>query len=145
MSRTYAKMFVDIWEPASDFRDLTEGPQRLYAMMFSHPRLSAAGVLPLQTRHWAGLAKGLTVAKVERYLAELEAHPSRKVIIDRDTEEVFVRAYIRRDGGANNTNIAKAIRKAIDHIESDTLRAAAEAEFERARQAPSAGSNGDHP
>jgi hypothetical protein len=143
--RQYAKMFVDIWEPGSDFRDLTEGPQRLYAMMFSHPRLSAAGVLPLQTRHWAGLAKGLTVAKVERYLAELEAHPSRKVIIDRDTEEVFVRAYIVRDGGSTNPNGAKAVRKAIDHIESDALRAAAETEFDRARQARSSASNGDHP
>jgi hypothetical protein len=144
MARTYAKSFLDMWDAKSDFRDLTEGAQRLYMMLFSHPQLSACGVIPLQPRRWAGTAKDLTERKVDRYLAELEGHPSRKVIIDRNTDEVFVRAFIRRDGGANNPNISKAIRRAIDVVESDAIRDAAEAEYERARRHPPEGSS-QHP
>lgn len=132
MARSYAKLLVEIWDPTGDFRDLTEGAQRLYMMLISHPQLTAAGVIPLQSRRWAGTAKDLTERKVERYLAELEAHPSRKVLIDRDTEEVLVRAFIRRDGGANNPNIGKAIRGAINNIESKGLRRYAEKEWTRA-------------
>ena len=134
MPRTYAKSLTAIWDPGNDFRDLTEGAQRLYWLMYSHPQLSAAGVLPLQPRQWARFASDTTPKKIERYLASLVE--TRKVLVDDDTDEALVRAFIRTDGGTTSPNGRTAITRAIDSIESKTLRQAAKDELTRALGAP---------
>lgn len=129
MARSYAKLYVEVWDAEGDFRQLTAGAQRLYWLLCSQPQLSAAGVLPLQPRRWARLATDTTDRQIARALAELVS--TCKVIIDEGTEECLVRAFIRRDGGTKTPNILKAIRQAIDAIESDCLRKVAAKELER--------------
>lgn len=130
MARKYAKLYVEIWEPDNDFRELSGEAQRLYLMLCSLPQLSQAGTILLQPRRWAMLAADATVEKIDAALVELVERG--KVLVDYETDEVLVRAYIRRDGGLRTPNIRKAIRTAIDRIESSALRQTAEREFQRA-------------
>jgi hypothetical protein len=52
MPRTFAKLYLSVWDDP-DFLALTGDAQRLYLVLFSHKKLSLAGVLPLQPRQWA--------------------------------------------------------------------------------------------
>lgn len=130
MARSYGKLYVSIWDHTGDFITLTAGAQRLYHFFVSHPQLSACGLLPLQPKKWARFAADLTERSVRKALAELVAQ--RYVLVDEATEEVLVRTYVLHDGGVRTPNIEKAIRRAIDGIESQPLRDAAEEELGRA-------------
>lgn len=132
MARKYAKLYVEVWDAGSDFRDLTAAGQRLYWLLCSLPQLSAAGVLPLQPKKWARLASDTTEGDIDRALAELEI--AGKVLVDADTDEVLIRAFIRRDGGIRTPNIEKSVWRAIDAIESNRLRRVTERELQRAAE-----------
>lgn len=130
MARRYAKLYTSVWDPTDDFRTLTGDAQRLYFALMSQPHLSPAGVLPLTPRKWATLAADATPRQIAKALAELEA--ASKVLVDRDTEEAFVRAFIRRDEGTRTPNVVKAIMRSIATIESQRLREQAEEELAKA-------------
>jgi hypothetical protein len=123
MARNYGKLFVSIWDADGEFRQRTADAQRLYMLFVSHPKLSAAGTLPLQPRQWARFAADTTEKQIARALAELVDH--RYVLVDEATEELLVRTFVVHDGGTRTPNIVKAIERAIDHIESKPLRQAA--------------------
>lgn len=142
MARSFAKLYVSVWDAGSDFYDLSADAQWLYWTLLSHPLLSPAGVVPLQPRKWAKRAKGMTVRRVTGALDEL-ANVGRKVIIDDDTEEVLLRVFIRRDMGYRTPNIKKSIEASIDHIESDALRHVATLELTHAATHPGT-LNGSH-
>lgn len=129
MARSYAKVLLAIWEEEGDFRQLPAGAQRLYIVMLSHAALSPCGLLPLQLRRWARLAPDTTAADMRVALDHLTA--SNKVLVDEDTEEVFIRTFIRHDGGYRTPNIHRGIQSAIQRIESHPLRRAAWLELSR--------------
>lgn len=137
MARSYAKMFLSVWDPGSDFLDLSPDAQWLYWVLVSHPMLTPAGVLPLQPRKWAQKARGMTVRRVTAALAELAGN---KVIVDDNTEEVMIRTFIRWDTGWKTPNIRKAIEASVTRIESNELRHTATLALTLA-----ATRNGDHP
>lgn len=120
MTRTYAKSFLSMWAPGSDFLQLSTDAQWLYWVLFSHPSLTPAGTLPLQPRKWAQCSKDMTQRRVTAALADLVR--SEKVIVDEDTEEVLIRTFIRWDKGWRTPNINTSIKASIAQIESDGLR-----------------------
>lgn len=132
MARTYTRLKLSAWTEDADWCALTERSQRCYMMLASQKGLSFAGCIPLQPNKWRRLAADSTLESIEDGLAELET--ARFILIDRDTEEVLIRTFIKHDGGANNTNLSKAIATAIAKIESPQLRAVAVDEFARAKK-----------
>lgn len=130
MSRSYAKLFVSVWDSGSDFLDLDTDSQWLYWMLLSHPLLSPAGVLPLQPRKWAKRARGMTERRVLRALNELAGN--HKVVVDDDTEEVLIRTFIRHDNGWRTPNVRKSIETSLQRIESGPLRREATLELTHA-------------
>ncbi|MEV4096945.1 hypothetical protein [Streptosporangium saharense] len=145
MAREEARIFTAIWQD-DDFLALDPGPQRLYLFLLSQPDLSYCGLIALRERRWSKKAKGLTVEQITEDLAALAGNPSGKgspnpsrkgspnpsgtpsrnpfLVIDDDTEEVFVRSLIRRDGIWKQPNLLKAAREAAGLIESPKIRAA---------------------
>jgi hypothetical protein len=111
MARSEARLSVDLWDPESDFNDLTPMAQRLFVFLLSQPDLAHSGVLALRERRWTGNAKGLTVEQIALDLKELEH--ARYIVVDYDREELLIRSFIRRDKVYRQPNV---LRAALDHI-----------------------------
>lgn len=128
MAREHARLLTRIWND-DDFLRLTGDAQRAYMLLVSQRTINNAGVLPLQIGKWARKAADASVEHVEKALAELVEQ--RYVAIDRDTEEVLVRSFIRNDGVVKQPNILKsALRQAV-MVESASLRAVLAEELRR--------------
>jgi hypothetical protein len=134
MARQYAKLYLSVWAPDSDFRKLTGDAQRLYFLLLSSPRLSSAGCCVVQPRRWALQATDTTAADIETALAELEAR--RYVLVDHDTEEVLIRSFIRHDRGFRNPFLRKSVENSIGLIESVALKTQAALELAAAMESP---------
>ncbi|GAA3958235.1 hypothetical protein GCM10023085_45870 [Actinomadura viridis] len=131
--RKEARIFASIWNDEV-FLALTPREQRLYFFLLSQKDLSYCGVISLRMRRWARSAEGLTAAQVEEDLKALSrpfqrssadgdpVEPSRPlIVVDEDTEEVFVRSLIRLDGIWAMPNVLKAAREAATLVESPTI------------------------
>lgn len=124
----FGKIFKRAWGDP-DFKALTSSEQGLYFKLISQPDISLAGVLTLAPARWSGQTSGLTPAHVERDLKSLEA--SRYVLVDRDTQEVLVRSYIRNDLGWRSPRTMIGIANAVARVLSPVLRGAISRELLR--------------
>jgi len=124
----YAKIFKRSWGDR-DFKALTLAQQALYHKLISQPDISLAGVLTLAVQRWAEQTADLTVEAVEDTLANLET--ARFVVVDRSTQEVLIRSYIRRDLGWRSPRTMKGISGAVDRVLSPMLRATISGELLR--------------
>jgi len=129
MAREHARILCSIWRPGDDFRDRSPEAQRLYFLIVSQRELNNAGVIPLMVSKWARCSAGTTVDHVEDALTELES--SRYVVVDRETDEVLVRTFIRNDGVAKQPNILKSALRLARQIESQPIRDALARELTR--------------
>lgn len=122
-----------IWRDP-DWRALSRGAQMMYVQLLSQKELDCAGVLPLQPHKWAKGCGALTVEQVFADLDELQSH--RFVFYDIDTDEAFIRTYIRNSNVMKVPNMRKSARRAallvgspiIKPILADELRATGDAE-----------------
>lgn len=124
----YAKLFKRAWGDP-DYTALNAEQQNLYQKLISQPDVSLAGVVTLAPVRWARQTSGQTVESIEATLAELEE--ARFVVVDRSTQEVLVRSYIRRDLGWRSPKTMKGIVGAVERILSPRLRAAVSTELGR--------------
>ncbi len=115
-----------IWRDP-DWRRLTRTAQALYMQLLSQKELDCAGVLPLQPHKWAKGCTGLTVAQVLADLDELQR--GRFVYYDRDTDEAFVRTYIRNSNVIKVPNMRKSARRSATLVGSPTIRGILAAEL----------------
>lgn len=129
MARTYTKLFTSIVND-SDFIACSLQAKFLYTMIIAMPKLTPAGCVEYRPAKWARLDKTFTAETVEAIVDELVAN--RFLLIDRDEEEVWVRAWIERDGGTVNPNLAKSVQASIRCIDSRRIRQAAQAVFNAA-------------
>ncbi|WP_439662874.1 hypothetical protein ACSHWB_16340 [Lentzea sp. HUAS TT2] len=128
MSREHARILTAIWRD-DDFRALSPEAQRLYFLLLSQPTINQAGVLALTVSRWARGCSATDVADIEAALAELDR--ARFAVVDADTDEVLVRAFVRRDGVAKQPNVLKAAFRQALAVESPKLRAVLAAELRR--------------
>lgn len=119
MTAPYVKLLRSIWAN-DDFKALNANPQRTFMMLFSQPNLSACGGLVMTQRRWANLASDTDADSVQSDLNALEL--SKFVVSDYNTEEVWVRSYMRIDEMFLSPNGRKAIDKAIGQVLSNPLR-----------------------
>jgi hypothetical protein len=92
--RAEARLQVSIWSDA-DWLALSVDAQRAYLLVLSQPGLSLCGVIAYTPRRWATYAAGDTTERLEAAIDELEER--RFVVVDRDTEELLIRSFMRRD------------------------------------------------
>jgi hypothetical protein len=119
MARDHARILTAVWRN-DEFRALPVDAQHLYFTAVSQQALTYAGVLDWRAGRLAALAQGSTAKKVETAAAKLERH--RFVVIDRDTEELLIRTYVKHDGVLNRENMGKACARAYLKVVSQRLR-----------------------
>jgi hypothetical protein len=110
-----------IWRDG-DWRLLSRSAQALYMQLISQKELDCAGVLPLQPHKWAKGCADLTVEQVWADLEELQQ--CRFVFYDDDTDEAFVRSYVRNSNVLKIPNMRKAAGRAALLVGSHRIRAA---------------------
>ena len=120
MARSHGKILASIWND-DDFRALTVDAQRAYMLLLSQAKLTLAGAIDYMPKRWAAYAAGTTAADIERAIDELAA--ARFVVLDRDTDELLVRSFVRHDivGTLKNRNLVKGFWSAVIGVESDEL------------------------
>ena len=131
MARDHARIRIDIWAD-DDWRDLPSLPQWLYLHLLTSPALNFCGVTDWRPARIAALAAELTGDDVEYAAAWLEA--GEFVVIDRASEEVLIRSWVKHDGLVSSPNMTKAMAKAHAAIGSSIIRAVVVDQLERLRQ-----------
>ncbi|GAA3510246.1 hypothetical protein GCM10022234_00590 [Aeromicrobium panaciterrae] len=129
MGRKFAQIQLSIWSDP-DFKSLDRDLQHTFFVLLSQPRINLCGVLDYRPRRLAQCAGDWPVDDVERDIKELEAR--RYVVVDRDTDEMLIRSFIRHDGLLTQPNVAQGMSADYGEVMSDKLRDVIEAELRRA-------------
>ena len=120
MARDHARIRLDIWSD-EDWRALTSAAQWIYLALLSRPGLNFCGVADWRPARIAAVTAELTGSDVEHVAAELEA--ARFIVVDRDSEEVLIRSFVKHDGLLMSPNMTKALVKDHATVASRALRA----------------------
>ena len=128
MARDHARILLSMWAD-EDFRDLPAESQWLYLHLLTSPGLSYAGVRDWRPARIAPMAVDVSPGQVEAAAVELEQN--HYIVVDRDTEEVLIRSFIRNDGLMNQPNVAAAMVTAYGAMASRTLQAVIVHELKR--------------
>jgi hypothetical protein len=121
MARDHARILTSIWRD-EDFRALPVDAQHTYLTAVSHDELSYCGRLDYRPGRLAALAHGNTAKKIEVAVTKLVR--ARYMVLDRDTEELLIRTYVKHDGVLDRVNMGKAVARATTKLVSLPLRAA---------------------
>ena len=119
MANDYARVMRSIWGD-DDFRDLPHDAQWLYFHLLTSPALNYCGVTDWRPARIASLSRDLTAMAVEAASVDLEGE--LYTIVDRNTEEVLIRTFIKHDGLMGQENMACAMVKAHSGTASKALR-----------------------
>ena len=109
-----------IWRD-DDWRKLSRTAQALYMQLLSQKDLDCAGVLPLQTAKWAKGCAALTEYDLIWDLQELQN--GRFVFVDDDTDEAFIRTYMRNSNVLKVPNMMKSALRSARLVASEKIRA----------------------
>jgi hypothetical protein len=121
MAQDFAPLLRSIWSD-DDWRALTVDAQHLYLLLLSHPDRNSAGVLSLTRRKWSRLAADLHPDRLDSALNELDA--ASFIVMDDDTEELLVRAFIRRATVYKHIRMLRNALREASEVESERLRSA---------------------
>lgn len=102
------------------WRKLSRSAQALYMQLLSQKELDCAGILPLQPNKWAKGCDDLTVDQVWSDLEELQRE--RFVFFDHDTDEAFIRTYVRNSNVVKIPNMRKSARRSALLIGSERIK-----------------------
>lgn len=131
MARNYAKIHTSIWSD-EHFKSLDRNLQHMYLVLVSQPRLGLSGLLDFMPQRLAGVSYSMTTDDVEADIKGLEEE--RYVVLDRDTSELLVRSFMRRDEVFKTPNVAVAAVREYGEVMSQKVRDAMETELVRCRQ-----------
>lgn len=131
MARNYAKIHTSIWSD-EHFKSLDRDLQHMYLVLVSQPRLGLSGLLDYFPQRLAGVSYSMTIDDVEHSIKGLE--DQRYIVLDRDTSELLVRSFMRRDEVFKTPNIAVAAVREYAEVMSERIRDAIETELVRCRQ-----------
>jgi hypothetical protein len=108
-----------IWRD-EHWRQLSRSSQALYMQLLSQKELDCAGILPLQPNKWAKGCSELTTETVLEDLNELQRE--RFVFFDYDSDEAFIRTYVRNSNVVKIPNMRKSARRAALLVGSERIR-----------------------
>ena len=101
--RDYAQVLLSVHRD-DDFLRLSIDAQWLYVMLLSSPKLSHVGVMEWHPKRLSLLSPNCTPEIIEN--AGQELFDSRFILIDRRTDELCIKSFIKYDKTINNTKIA---------------------------------------
>ena len=119
MARTEARIKCDIWDD-EDFRSLTWEAQWLYHAILEQKDLSLCGVLTWTPKRFAKLASNASATATKKALELLRSR--RYVVVDEDTDELWVRTLIQNDRVLDNHNSIVGMSNAFGAIHSKVIR-----------------------
>lgn len=132
MANTAALIRESIWRNR-DFRQLSRVAQCTYLQLCSQKDLDCAGLLTLNI---GLLAKGCNEIDPDAIRADLtELEIDRFVFLDEDTDELFIRSYMRTAEVVKSPNIFKSALKSARMVESEKLKPEVAAELRRLHRA----------
>lgn len=131
MARDHARFYVRMWGEA-DWRALHPMSQWLYMHLLSSPTMTQAGIAEWRPGRIAPLADTLTAEQVEIVAGDLERRAY--ILVDRSTEEVLVRSFIRGDKVLEQPNVTIAACRAWTSASSNPIRALIVHELRRLRK-----------
>lgn len=119
MARTEARLKTSIWEDA-DYRALTLEAQWLYQAVLTQKDLSPCGVLTWTPKRFAKLASNLTPKTADAALRLLLER--RYLVLDDETDELWVRTFLKWDGVLGTPNMVVSMAHAFCAIHSEPIR-----------------------
>ena len=135
MANAVGMIHEAIWRDPH-WRKLSRTAQCLYMQLLSQKDLDCAGVLPLQISKWAKGCDGVTEADIRTDLQDLESE--RFVFTDDDTDEAFIRSYMRNSNVLKVPNMIKSALRAARLVASELIREELAAELRRTNRAEAA-------
>lgn len=126
MARSEARLQFGMWR--AGLVGATAHEKLVYCVLLTEPTLNHAGVGAIRTSRWAKDAS-LTIEEAEKAIAGL--CEGLWVLMDDDTEEVFVRTLIRNDKVAEQPYVLKGALKEALMTVSPRIRLALAAELRR--------------
>lgn len=120
MAGSYTPWYGSIWTDDRDWPKLTRNAQYAYQMLATQPDISWCGVLSYTPGRWAKYSVDGSREDLERDIQELEEH--RFVVVDRDTEELLVRTYIKHARVLKQPQMVKAMLRQYRDIHSPVIR-----------------------
>jgi hypothetical protein len=131
MANTAGVLKESIWRD-KEFRALPRTAQATYAQLISQKELDRSGVQPLQIAKWT---KGCDTFTAEDFAADLKVLEQRRfVFVDEDTDELFIRSYMRHCDVARYPNILKNALRCAGMVASDKIRFELAKELRRLRK-----------
>lgn len=131
MANSAGMLKESIWRDGH-FRALSRTAQCTYAQLLSQKDLDRAGMQPLQITKWAKGCDAMTAGELQADLDELERE--RFVFYDEDTDELFVRAYMRTTEVTRYPQYLKSALKCAVMVASPKLRRELAIELRRLRK-----------
>lgn len=131
MARDHARLRLDIWAD-EDYTDLPCTSQWLYQRLLTHGDLSYCGVTDWRPGRLAASSCDLQPHDLELFAKPLEAGDF--LVIDRATEEVLIRSFVKHDGLMDKWNMAAAMAREFTAIASKPLRAVVVHELRRLKK-----------
>lgn len=120
MARSYGKILGSLYVD-DVFNALPVDAAYLYLRLLGVPSMTLVGSLEHRPAKWTRLSPGWDREAVEGFVEVLEA--GGYVAVDRSTEELLVRTFVRHDGVATaNSNLRKGMWKAWLDLASPELR-----------------------
>lgn len=119
MPRSQARIHTAVWQDA-DFLALSAAAQRLYFLALSQPGVNLCGVVSYTAKRWARLAKDTTERGVKAGLRELIA--AGFIVVDEDTEELWIRTFSRHDGVLDSPNAVRGMFRDFPTIYSEPIK-----------------------
>lgn len=121
MARVYAPLLCSIWND-DRFIALPSQAQRVYLLAFSQANTSYAGVVPYTEKRWAKRAPDTTPGSIAEAVNHLI--DGSFVLLDDDTEELWVRSFIKHNKINEQKQLHRALAAACRSILSPTIRGA---------------------
>lgn len=115
MAREFTPLNTNIWTD-QEFTTLSIPAQLLYLTAISHPTITYAGVLDWRPNRLAALSPTWTTELIEQAGEELEE--KHYLIIDKNTEEAFVRSMYRNDNYLKMRNLGTTTANDINKVAS---------------------------
>lgn len=121
MARKYAPLHTSIWTNA-DFCSLPGHAQRVYLLAMSQANVSYAGVVPFTEKRWAAMAGDTTRGEINDAVNVLIDRGY--VVLDDETEELWVRSFVKYNRILEQPQLKKSLLSAYDAVLSTGIQRA---------------------
>jgi hypothetical protein len=126
MARSYAPILTSIWQDR-DVWALSGESQRVYFLLISQPDTSYCGVVGVHEKRWAKWSADASQEAIGEAIGELQARGF--VTYDEETEELFIRSFMKHNNVFSQPNITKVALRQFDEIHSPTIKLAVWEQF----------------